>query len=329
MAGIMRGEEIGARHEYNRMTGIEEMTMKILCAVDESECSLWALDAVGQLFRHSMKELVLLHVIDTRMLRGGGTRRSPHAESFPKEMSTTLERMGKKILGDSAQRMEMALSQATTKPFTAVKTAMVKAYVADAILSYAEKFRPDVVVVGSRAMHDLPGYLLGSISRTVLTHGPCSVLTIKQPLSPEAPVSTVLALDGSKPSKFAATRVKEWLSPEDVTLQLVSVVPDILTDVSTMLTKTRLKTLVAPLRQHAQECLDQNRELFLKEGFQVSGKRLQGNPREQIVQSISLCHAQLVVMGSKGLTGLDRFTMGSVSEWVSAYAPSSVLVVRH
>lgn len=302
--------------------------MKILCAVDESEFSLWALESLGQLFRHSIKELVLLHVLDTRILSGGGKRRPKDQETFTKDLSRTLEARGKKILTDCAHRMEVVLSQATTKPFAALKTAMVKGHVADAILSNAEKSRPDLVVVGSRGMNDLPGYLLGSISRTVLTHGPCSVLTVKQP-PPDVPVSVLLALDGSKPSKFAASRVKEWLSPEDVKLQLVSVVPDILTDVSTMLTKTRLKTLVAPLRQHAQECLDQYRELFLKEGFQVSGKRLQGNPREQIVESVPACHAQLVVMGSKGLTGLDRFSMGSVSEWVSAYAPASVLVVRH
>jgi nucleotide-binding universal stress UspA family protein len=302
--------------------------MKILCAVDESEFSLWALESLGQLFRHSIKELVLLHVLDTRILSGGGKRRPKDQETFTKDLSRTLEARGKKILTDCAHRMEVVLSQATTKPFAALKTAMVKGHIADSILSNAEKSRPDLVVVGSRGMNDLPGYLLGSISRTVLTHGPCSVLTVKQP-PPDVPVSVLLALDGSKPSKFAATRVKEWLSPEEVTLQLVSVVPDILTDVSTMLTKTRLKTLVAPLRQHAQECLDQYRELFLKEGFQVTGKRLQGNPREQILESIPACHAQLVVMGSKGLTGLERFNMGSVSEWVSAYAPSSVLVVRH
>ena len=302
--------------------------MKILCAVDGSEFSLWALECVGKLFRHSVKELVLLHVVDPGILRNSGGTRPKKDEPFTKDISKKLEVAGQKVLTDCAHRMEVVLSQATTKPFAALKTAMVKGHVADTILANAEKSRPDLVVVGSRGMNDLPGYLLGSISRTVLTHGPCSVLTVKQP-PPDVPVSVLLALDGSKSSKFAASRVKEWLSPEDVTLQLVSVVPDILTDVSTMLTKTRLKTLVAPLRQHAQECLDQYRELFLKEGFQVSGKRLQGNPREQIVESVPACHAQLVVMGSKGLTGLDRFSMGSVSEWVSAYAPASVLVVRH
>jgi nucleotide-binding universal stress UspA family protein len=302
--------------------------MKILCAVDESEFSLWALECVGKLFRHSMKELVLLHVVDPRILRGGGGRRSQKDEPATKDISKKLEAAGRKVLTDCAHRMEVVLSQAATKPFTALKTALVKGHTADSIITHAEENRPDLVVVGSRGMNDLPGYLLGSISRTVLTHGPCSVLTVKGPL--DVPVSVLLALDGSKPSKFAANRVKDWLSPDEVTLQLVSVVPDMLTDVSQkILPKSRLKALVAPLRHHAQECLDQYRELFLKEGFQVTGKRLQGHPREQIVEAIPACHAQLVVMGSKGLTGVERFTMGSVSEWVSAYAPSSVLVVRH
>jgi len=302
--------------------------MKILCAVDGSEFSLWALECVGKLFRHSVKELVLLHVVDPRILRGGGGKSPKKDEPFSKDISKKLETAGQKVLTECAHRMEVVLSQATTKPFAAIKTVLVKGHAADAIITYAERTRPDLVVVGSRGMNDLPGYLLGSISRTVLTHGPCSVLTVKGPL--DVPVSVLLALDGSKPSKFAANRVKDWLSPEEVTLQLVSVVPDILTDTSRKIfPKSRLKALVAPLRQHAEECLEQYRELFLKEGFQVTGKRLQGNPREKIVESVPTSHAHLVVMGSKGLTGVERFTMGSVSEWVSAYAPASVLVVRH
>lgn len=302
--------------------------MKILCAVDESEFSLWAMESVGKFFRHSVKDLTLLHVVELGLLKDGRGGRSKQTTSSTKDFVKTLEATGQKILTDCAHRMDMELNQAATKPFAALKTKLVKGRTSDAILSSAEKYRPDLIVVGSRGLQDLPGYLLGSISRTVLTHGPCSVLTAKRrPI--DVPTPVLLALDGSKPSRFAASRVKEWLSPEEVTLQLVSVVPDILTDVSRqMLPKARLKTLEAPLRQHAKECLDHYREFFLKEGFQVTGTRLQGNPREQIVEMVPACHAQLVVVGSKGLTGLDRFSMGSVSEWVSAYAPSSVLVVR-
>ncbi len=45
--------------------------MKILCAVDESEVSLWAMESVGKLFRHSVTELILLHVVELGLLKGG------------------------------------------------------------------------------------------------------------------------------------------------------------------------------------------------------------------------------------------------------------------
>lgn len=303
--------------------------MKILCAVEESEFSLWAMESVAKLFRHSMKELVLLHVVDPGILKGaGGKRPTKEDKAVIKGLVATLEAAGRKILNDCARRMDLELSQAATKPFAAIKTSLVKGHTAETVISYAEKVRPDLVVVGSRGLSDLPGYLLGSISRTVLTHGPCPVLTVKH-ASRDVPVSVLFALDGSKPSRFAANCVKSWLSPEEARLQLVSVVPDILMDISPRtLPKSRVKALTASLWQQTGECLEQYREIFLKEGYQVTGKRLQGNPREQILGMISSSRPQLVVMGSKGLTGLDRFSMGSVSEWVSAYSPSSVLVVR-
>lgn len=38
--------------------------------------------------------------------------------------------------------------------------------------------------------------------------------------------------------------------------------------------------------------------------------------------------ADLIVLGAQGLTGMDRFLLGSVSEKVLRHAPCSVLVVR-
>ena len=102
--------------------------MKILCAVDRSEFSIWALECVGKLFRHSMKELVLLHVVDPRILRGEGTKRFKKDVPTTKDISKKLEATGQKVLTDCAHRMEVLLSQATTKPFAALKTALVKGH---------------------------------------------------------------------------------------------------------------------------------------------------------------------------------------------------------
>lgn len=53
-----------------------------------------------------------------------------------------------------------------------------------------------------------------------------------------------------------------------------------------------------------------------------------GSPAEEILRAAERQRADLVVMGSKGLTGLKRVLLGSVSRKVARHAPCSVLVVR-
>lgn len=53
-----------------------------------------------------------------------------------------------------------------------------------------------------------------------------------------------------------------------------------------------------------------------------------GDPAEEIVRLAHLHQANLIIMGSRGLTGLERVLHGSVSSQVVADAPCSVLVVR-
>jgi nucleotide-binding universal stress UspA family protein len=38
--------------------------------------------------------------------------------------------------------------------------------------------------------------------------------------------------------------------------------------------------------------------------------------------------AELIVVGSRGLTGLERFLLGSVSSKLAQHAPTSLMVVR-
>lgn len=53
-----------------------------------------------------------------------------------------------------------------------------------------------------------------------------------------------------------------------------------------------------------------------------------GDPVEEIVRLANIYHADLIVIGSRGLTGLQRVIEGSVSGQVVAEAPCSVLVVK-
>lgn len=53
-----------------------------------------------------------------------------------------------------------------------------------------------------------------------------------------------------------------------------------------------------------------------------------GNPAEEIVRLANIHQVELIVMGSRGLTGINRILQGSVSSEVVETAPCSVLVVK-
>ncbi len=54
-----------------------------------------------------------------------------------------------------------------------------------------------------------------------------------------------------------------------------------------------------------------------------------GQPFVQIIRCAREVKADLIVMGSRGLTGLAQVLIGSVAEKVVRKAPCSVLVVKH
>lgn len=53
-----------------------------------------------------------------------------------------------------------------------------------------------------------------------------------------------------------------------------------------------------------------------------------GDPAAEIIRLAHIHQADLIVIGSRGLTGLQRILEGSVSSQVVAEAPCSVLVVK-
>ncbi|HQU27941.1 MAG TPA: universal stress protein [Nitrospirales bacterium] len=300
--------------------------MKILCAVDDSDYSRLAIQSVGSVFRSAVKEIVLLHVVDSHLVYGGRKAAGAEAKSLL-GLSKKIQQAGKKLLHEFAERLTVALGPAGSMPV--MKPVLVKGHVSDTIIEWSEKIGTDCVALGSRGIHDIPGYVLGSVSRKVMIHAPCSVFMVKGPIGTQ-PFPVLIALDGSKSSKFTARTLQAWLDPEAVSLRLVSVVPDRFTDLaSEVLGKRQVRNLLRPIQRGTRELLKDYREKFLKTGHEVKTELLEGAPPDQILQAAERHHVGLICLGSKGLSGIERFTLGSVSEWVSTYASQSVLVLRH
>ena len=89
--------------------------MKVLCAVDGSEFSNWAIEALARLFHQFLKEVVLLHVIDDVLLKQSLKKKASGAGKIQKVLAAK-KNDGEKILKASEEKVALAINQATTKP---------------------------------------------------------------------------------------------------------------------------------------------------------------------------------------------------------------------
>jgi nucleotide-binding universal stress UspA family protein len=84
------------------------------------------------------------------------------------------------------------------------------------------------------------------------------------------------------------------------------------------------------------ELLKQEGDLAIKyvseraqaEGLEVEGNLIEGHPADEIIRYSEKNSISLIVMGTLGKSGLDRFLLGSVAEKVVRNSKIPVLVVR-
>jgi nucleotide-binding universal stress UspA family protein len=63
-------------------------------------------------------------------------------------------------------------------------------------------------------------------------------------------------------------------------------------------------------------------------GLEITTEIVEGSPKHIILDEAERWRADLIVVGSHGRRGLQRFLLGSVSQAVALHAPCSVQIVR-
>ena len=79
----------------------------------------------------------------------------------------------------------------------------------------------------------------------------------------------------------------------------------------------------------ARELAERAADRLKADSLTVEAVARQGDPAKTIVDEAKEWHADLIVVGSHGRSGLGRLLLGSVAQAVVAHAPCSVEVVRH
>ena len=141
----------------------------------------------------------------------------------------------------------------------------------------------------------------------------------------------LVAIDGSEYSEEAVRALHARPLPKGSTIRMLSVVPLALppppapawasASVGYTEFRERQKDDARILVERAADSLrggDVSLETAVREG----------DPRAVIVQDAQEWSADLVVMGSRGHSGLKGWLLGSVAQYVVSHAPCSVEVVR-
>jgi nucleotide-binding universal stress UspA family protein len=94
------------------------------------------------------------------------------------------------------------------------------------------------------------------------------------------------------------------------------------------LTAPKIKDVYDAQRKWAEAKLEARCADLRQRGIKASWRVATGPPFQMIVDMAAREHAALIVMGTRGRSGLDRILLGSVAERVIRLAPCPVLTVR-
>jgi nucleotide-binding universal stress UspA family protein len=297
--------------------------MRILCAVDGSEWSQWGVQALEALAGREPEDVTLLHVVDPSAIQAGKGK-NPIAE---RRALAAMEKAGGSLLREAERSARVALGQAATGPRTKYHPVLAHGPLARTIARQAQRLKADLILIGSRGLSDVQGFLLGSTSRQVAAIASCSVFVVKRPIQKLTRVT--LAVDNSKPSRAAARFLRSRILPESSITTILSSAERPVTDLAVRyLSKSQIEELERPVVERATRLVTSLREDFLKEGYAVETDVQMDHVIDTIVKHVEANHADLLVIGSRELTKSERLHLGSVSESLLRHAPCSVLIVR-
>jgi len=139
--------------------------------------------------------------------------------------------------------------------------------------------------------------------------------------------SILLAYDGTGPAQSALAEAVELARATQATLRIVTVVPIVAGAYGVELPPgPEIDSAI----QKAKETQVKLRARLEKEGglAKVETILFEGDPVDRVLDDAEKHPPDLLVVGSRGLSGAGRFFLGSVSDGILHHARCSVLVVR-
>jgi len=286
--------------------------INIMLAVDGSEHSLAAIALLHDLPLHPESTITALAVLDLRHTLSRAT-----LLAVLDKTQNRLEDTGLKIL-----------------------TGLLHGNPAEELTHYAEQHRPDLLVLGAKGLRSTLGILLGGVAQQVIEYATWPVLVVRAPYTGLNRV--ILVTDGSLYSQRAITYLGTFPLPDHIEVRVANVIPPIRLPESTVQNLTIGMEIVSPIARTQEELdaleakeraageflLSQSVEKLRSFGLEVKSTLLQGDAATEIIEYVKKHKIDLIVAGSRGLSQMKSWLLGSVSRKLVHYSNCSTLVVK-
>ncbi len=225
-------------------------------------------------------------------------------------------------------KQELAVSKAAlSAPGRTIETTLVTGRPASVIIDEARRTSADLIVVGSHGRGAVASALLGSVANEVVDHSPCPVLVSRT----EKIDRLVLAQDGTAGALQAEAALLKWPFLRDKPVHVVSawsIAPGYTAMAptgGTFISGELYTQLLDEVRDQATRVAGEATERLKAQGVQVTAAVREAPAADAIVEAAG--DADLIVMGTRGHSTLERFLLGSVARRVLHRSRCSVMVV--
>lgn len=281
---------------------------RILIPSDGSDAAKKAVDRALSLAERFDASLHAIHVV----------KRNEYPERVESEASAELAHYGEAALneiGDRADNREVPITTQvieTTEP------------VHQEIIEYVGTHDIDLVVMGTHGRTGLDRLILGSVAERTLRTSPIPVLTVHDETDIDSDFDAILVpTDGSDTANAAATHAIRLATMTDAAIHVVHVV-----DLNALTGDYDSGAVLEALEEEGKRAVDDVIERAEEADVRsVEASVLSGTPAKAIVDYANERDVGLVVMGTHGRSGLDRYLIGSVTEKVVRLAEMPVLSI--
>ena len=285
---------------------------KIVLATDGSEDAAEAREAAVDLARRSGSELHLVHVWHDVP--------SPYAHAFVKR---ELKRQGKEILDEEVRKIEEAGGTVTKAHLRGGRTS-------DEVIELSEELGVGLLVVGSRGLGTVRRILMGSHSEEIVHNARVPILVVRRGESAWPPSRVIIGEDFSDDARKAGELAASIGALYGSQVLLVYAHPD-LPEVPPGETRETVAQELRGTRGQDEERLEARAdELGEILGSRPEIRLSDGYPATVLLEAVQQqMPPPLIAVGSRGIAGIRRTRLGSVSTKVVTASPGPVVVYPH